>query len=465
VSTDVLPIADRVTNAVASYAKYLGRTFWPVELTVLYPHPSLSFGASFRWSSGQIALGSALLALISVIALISSRRQPWVIVGWLWFVGMLVPVIGLVQVGEQAMADRYTYLPLTGVFIAIVWTAREWLGSERWGRKALTILGIAAITAASILTREQLAYWKNDIALFSHALEINPRNPAAQFGLAQGLVKVGDEAEAIALLQAAIQELPHSTEIHQTLGIAFLKLGRWVEAAHEFRTVLSISPGHANALDGLTTVSIRHGGELLKSGRTNDAAGFLSASLTVQSDFVQRCLSSSRTLARSGSFEGAIDRARLATWLAPGNADAHELLGILLAQNGQVDESITEFRSAIRLNPDQLFALNNLAWILSTSADPGLRNGPEAITLARRACDLTGFKQPVFLGTLSTALAEAGHFSEAIKTAETARDLAMALGNQKLVQMGERLIELYQTNTPFRELRAPSNKSTSVQRP
>ena len=191
-----LPLGARGGNALISYCRYLGKLFWPTDLAVFYPHPG-------QWPMAKVLLAGGLLLGISGLLLVQRRRFPFLLMGWLWFLGTLVPVIGLVQSGDQAMADRFTYVPSLGVLILAVWGAYELTRRWRCHVIALSVAGSAAIVLCLVLTRQQLGYWQDSEALFRHALEVTENNYIAHCGLGDALVKKGQIDEAISQYQEA----------------------------------------------------------------------------------------------------------------------------------------------------------------------------------------------------------------------------------------------------------------------
>jgi tetratricopeptide (TPR) repeat protein len=373
-SLDTVPLGLRIENALVSYAMYLKKMLWPADLAVFYPRPG-----SIKL---QTALAAALLLiLITVLALALARRRPYLAVGWFWYVGTLVPVIGLVQVGSQAMADRYTYIPLIGIFLAVTWglsdLARDW----RHRRMILASASIAVLAICGTLTAAQLRLWQDSETLFRHALSVTTNNVTAELNL----------------------------------GSALYEKGKADEAADHFARALSIKPGYAEAQSNL---------------------GF--------------------TLAAKGSFAKAIEYYRAALRTRPRLAQTHWLLGSALSAEGERTEAVWEYETAIELNPDHAPALNDLAWLRASAADPILRNGAEAVTLAERACRLTKFSQAQLVGTLAAAYAEAGRFDDAVKTATKAKELATATGQEVLAEKNRQLLELYRTGKPYHEELPPT---------
>ena len=190
----------RLANAIASYFKYLGLTLWPVNLAVFYPHPALSHpapggaaGLTFwgLWPLWQTLAAALLLAAISGVVLLRCRRSPWALTGWFWFLGTLVPVIGLVQVGSPAMADRYTYLPLIGFFLCLAWGATDWLAHRRLGRPGLALAGVLLLAGCALLTHRQARFWRNNYTLFDHALAVTADNAVAHCQLGGSFLRPG----------------------------------------------------------------------------------------------------------------------------------------------------------------------------------------------------------------------------------------------------------------------------------
>jgi tetratricopeptide (TPR) repeat protein len=269
-----LPPAQRAANALLAYAAYLGDTLWPRGLAVFYPLPP----AQPAW---RVALAAALFAVITAVALARLRRSPWLAVGWLWFAGMLVPVIGLLQVGSQARADRYTYLPAIGLFIALVWEVAERWPAGRLRRPALAAAALLAIAPLAVAARAQVATWRDSLTLFRHALAVTERNLMAEMRVGTELARRGDHAGAERHLRAAVriapgaprpqaalgrwlhqrgrprEALPHlrqasrlrprDARLQLRLGIVLAELGRTEEARARFRRALELNPGLAGA--------------------------------------------------------------------------------------------------------------------------------------------------------------------------------------------------------------------------
>jgi len=411
-STDLCPFDQRVPNAPVAYVAYLAKTVWPAGLAVFYPY-------DFHLPAWQAAFSAVGLVVVMLLALALLRRRPYVAVGWFWYLGTLVPVIGLVQAGNQAMADRYTYVPLVGIFVAAVWFVADWTAWWRHRMKALVPAAAAALIGFAAVTFNQVGYWSDSETLFRHALAVTVDNEVAHGNLGNALAEKGETDEAIREFREVLRVNPNSEMAHNNLGNALAKRGQMDEAIREFRTALNLKPEFAYAHNNLGLA-----------------------------------------LAVRGQQDEAIREFRTALNLQPGYAAAHKNLGLALAARGQTGEAIRHYQEALRLQPDDVEVLNNLAWILATAAEARLRVGAEAVRLAERACELNDRKNPTLLDTLAAAYAAAGRFDEAVRTAEEARRLALAAGAKMLADAIGARLELYRSGRSYGE---PTTKHQEAQ--
>ena len=626
-----LPLGARLVNAVASYLKYLGKMIWPTDLAIFYPHPEIRHPASDQWPVWQILAAALLLALISAFSLLRLKRQPWLVTGWFWYLGTLVPVIGIVQVGNQAMADRYSYIPLIGVFICLVWGIAEVLANRRLGQAVLGAMGVAVTITCVAITRQQMSHWRDGIAVHEHALAVTTNNHVAHFNLGADLARQGKYEAAIAHYQAALQAYPSYPDAHFSMAVALTARGRLEEAAEQYRGVLRLTPGNALARNNLgvvlsklgkpdeallqyvaavrfkpdyaaahyniggvfygrsrfadaaaafaeavrlkpdyhqartglgmalagqgklgeaetqlrdvvrqipmdTEAQLNLGNLLMKSGQTEEAKtcfsnarqlaleklgevqtqlrmivrlrpadaqahinlgnlltelgeteeakACFSNALRLEPDAVENNLREGKLLVAQGNVAAAIARFTTAVRLKEDTAEAHEHLGLLRIQQGRFDEAVADFKQllqlrpdaqanhhlglalamqgksedaliyytqAVRLKPDWPEALNDLAWILATHPQAKIRNGPEAVRLAKRASELSGGKVARFWATLDAAYAEAGRFADAVNAAEKARELALAADEKDIAQAAEERLILYRKRQPYRQ--------------
>jgi tetratricopeptide (TPR) repeat protein len=255
VSLQVLPFSPRIANPLVSCVLYLWKMLWPVDLALPYPY-------THTWTFWPVAGASVLLLLISLVAVLRVRQQPYLLVGWLWFLVTLAPVIGLVQVGFQSMADRYSYLPLIGIFIMVAWAIPgDW---TRWPRPGLVFRAVVAGALGFLLAGAelQLQYWRNSVALFSHTTAVTRNNILAEYNLAESLARQGDEAQAVIHYQRALAIEPNpveaqfncQTQAHYNLGLIFRAHHQWAEAAAQFRACLRDDPSLTRARNNLDAV-------------------------------------------------------------------------------------------------------------------------------------------------------------------------------------------------------------------
>jgi tetratricopeptide (TPR) repeat protein len=399
-----IPMTGRIANAFVSYARYLDKTLWPASLANPYPHPG-------HWGFPLVIYSVALVAGLSAIAVLFVRRIPFFFTGWFWFVGTLIPVIGLVQVGVQSMADRYTYVPLIGVFIILAWG----LGAmcSNWhlpGKIPAVVVGIILV-ACALQTRNQTGYWQNGETLFRHTLAVTESNYMAHYNLGNTLLQSGQIDNAIAQYQKALEIRLGFADAHFKLGVALAQKGQVDEAMVHYQKTLEIQPDHADVLYNLGVI-------LAEKGLTDEAIAHFRKALEIRPDFP--------------------------------NADNN--LGVALAKKGLVDEAIAHWRMTIKVDPQYVNAWNNLAWVLATNPTASVRNGAEAVGLALRANQLSGGGNPAILRTLAAAYAESGRFTEAAETGRRALQLAATQTNTVLINALRVQIKLYEAGLPFRDI-------------
>ena len=350
VSLAIAPPGERAGNALISYCRYLGKLFWPTDLAVLYPLPG-------HWPMGQVLLAGGLTFGLSAVFFAMRRRYPFLLVGWLWFCGTLVPVIGLVQVGVQAMADRYTYLPCLGVLILVIWGAYEPARRWQYGVMALSVAGSAAVVLCAGLARQQLSKWKDSETLFRQALRVTSNNYVAHKGLGDALRSKGQVAEAIRQFDQAIRLKPDYVEAHNNLGNAFLRTGQTDEAIIQLRETIRLKPDYALAHCNL-------GLAFMRKGRLEEGISQFQEAIRLDPDYADTHNNLGGALLRKGQIDQAIPQLQAAIRLKPEQANAHNNLGIALFRKGQIDQAISQYQEVIRLKPDHADAHNNLGLAL-----------------------------------------------------------------------------------------------------
>jgi tetratricopeptide (TPR) repeat protein len=349
-----LPLGARVGNAMISYCRYLGKIFWPTDLAVFYPHPGY-------WLLEKVLLACVFLCGISALLLVKRGRYPFLLMGWLWFVGTLVPVIGLVQVGGQAMADRYTYIPSLGVLILTIWGAYELTRGWRYHTIALSVASSVAIVLCLGLTRQQLRYWQDSEALFRHTLEVTQNNCTAHFNLGNALFNKGQTSEAITQIQEAIRLNPESAQAHYNLGIALVKKGQTDEAINQYHEAIHLKPDYAEAHYNL-------GVTYLKIGQTDKAISQFQEVIRLKPNDADAHYNFGNAIFSKGQTDEAINQYHEAIHLKPDYAEAHYNLGVTYLKIGQTDKAISQFQEAIRLKPDYVDAHYNLGVVFFNQA-------------------------------------------------------------------------------------------------
>jgi Flp pilus assembly protein TadD len=363
-----LPLGARSGNALISYCRYVGKLFWPTDLAVFYSHPGY-------WPLEQVLLAGGLILGISVLLIVKRGRYPFLLMGWLWFCGTLVPVIGLVQVGGQAMADRYTYIPSLGVLILAIWGAYELTRRWRCHVIALSVVGWAAIVLCLGLTRQQLGHWQDSETLFRHALAVTENNYLAHNNLGNALLKNDQIGEAISQFQEAIRLKPDNANAYYNLGVALNKKGQTDEAIRQYQEAIRLKPDYVEAHNNLGTA-------LLKNDQINEAISQFQEAIRLKPDYAAHN-NLGTALGRKGQTDEAISQFREAIRLKPDYAALHNNLGTALGGKGQTDEAISQFQEAIRLKPDYAEAHYNLGTALGMKGktDEAISQFQEAIRL------------------------------------------------------------------------------------
>lgn len=377
-----IPLDVRAGNAAVSWLWYLEKAFWPTDLAVFYPHPLALPPAD--------AIGRAAFTLVGVTlaVLLVARRRPWWPVGWLWFLGTLVPMIGFVQVGMQSHADRYAYVPLIGLQIAVAFEAWAWLGRSRAGRAAFAVATAAVVLALGVAARAQIELWRDTEALFAHALAVTDENYLAHEKVGRARLAAGDTEGAMRHFGEALRINPQWPETRAGLGEVLWRRGMRDEAIWNYREAVRLDPRDPVLRQHLTHV-------LLERGWTDDAIREARAGLAA---------------GPSPRLEGLL-------------AAAQARRGEELQAERRDAAAIAAYREALRLQPDAIAVRNNLAWLLAASSDAALRDPAEALQLARAAAEATQRGDAGVLDTLAVALAANGRFDEAV----AALDAALAM--------------------------------------
>ncbi len=386
-----MSLGARVANAFVAVMIYMGQTFWPTNLAVFYPHPERNIPL---W---QVVSGVGFFTLTSAAALALRKAAPYFMVGWFWYAGMLLPVIGIVQVGIQGHADRYMYLPQIGLTIIVTWGVAAVSKNWQYRREFLSILCLAIIALLVYSDRLQATYWQDSLSLWEHAAAVTPDNETVREHLSDAYLEKG-------LVDDAITQAKQACNIDEAI----------TNYEAEIRIYPSFVEGHNNL---------------------------------------------ARALFGKGDISTAMAHLKTALRLNPNFAEARNNFGIALSQSGDVPGAIAQWNKTLELQADNIDAHCNLAWVYTTSPDSTIRDGSKAVELAERALQLSDQKNARIWRLAAAAYAEAGKFADAIKAAQNGLALAQAAGDTTLAQTLEMNIKLFEENGPIRDVGATAAPS------
>jgi len=330
-----ISLAQRMENTFVAYARYLAKTFWPIPLANPYPYPE-------HWDGLLVIYAVALIVGLCAVAGLQARRFPFAVTGWFWFVGTLVPVIGLVQVGNQSLADRYTYLPLIGIFIIAAWGLAGMCASWRLPQPAAGILAVVLLTACGLRTRDQIGYWQNSGTLFRHTLTVTENNFVACNNFGTWLSKNGQVTEAMNWFRQSLQIQPDNPDALYNLGNAFARLGNWDDAITNYQRALQMNPNQADILDNL-------GFARAAKKQFAEATACFEAALKLNPDYADAHNNLATVLFIQKNFDEAVRHFREALRLTPGNPQIYSNLGDALVKQGQTNEAVRCYQEALRL--------------------------------------------------------------------------------------------------------------------
>lgn len=460
---DEFTMEDRIQNALMGYVRYLGKVVWPEGLAVFYPYQT-------QWPFNQLAGAVIILVSLTLLALLTWRRMPYVSAGWFWYVGTLLPVIGLVQVGSQSIADRYTYVPVIGISFLVIWSIRELVMNRTQVRRAAGVGGFVILAVLAGATWVQASHWQNSVSLFKHtaevttnswvvhfnfgiaytakgeyeeaishyrkAIEIHQRDPEAEHGLGVVLVKVGKIDEAIPHYLKAIEIKPDHHEAYNNLGAAYAMQGKMEEARKQYTEALRIKADYAEAHNNLGSLlaeqgeldeAIRHFLEALKvkpdyqdarnnleraqaghTGRAQEISVRLERLKTNPADIATR-LELAGLLRDQGRTAAALEQYRDAVRLHPDNIEARKALASLLSGQGRLQEAITELDEVLRVAPRDVDVRNELGMLLGRAGrmDDAVKHLAEAVRINPASADARN--------NLGIAMAMQGNTAKAVE--------------------------------------------------
>jgi Flp pilus assembly protein TadD len=462
----------RIATVLLAYAGYLGKMFWPFDLAIPYP---LDHAPDVR----LVLLAFVVLAAISALAVwtLQSGRL-YFSVGWCWYLGTMVPVIGIVHVGIQGMADRFAYIPLIGVFVMFVWGAADIIQCWRVRPTIVAVIAGTMLFGFFLRTRDQVQYWQNSETLFRHTLAVMPQNWAAHTNLVAWYSQQNRSEEAIVEAEEVLRIAPDDADAQAYLALVAIQQNRWDDAARRVEIALKTSPSNAAAHN-------HYGVVLYHQGKTKDALDHFRQSVQLNPDEPRARANLARAEAASGNWQEAAEQwqevlrkdprsaeaagglgdalqhqglqaeaekyHRQAVEIDTKNIESHHKLAMALLASGKTADAIKQWREALRLQPDNIGILNNVAWIEATASDPSVRNGKESLEYAEKAARLTDNQSFNVLDSLAAAYAECGRFSEAAAAAMTAAELADAAKQTEQAAQIRQRATLYQAGKPYRE--------------
>jgi Flp pilus assembly protein TadD len=365
--TSVVPLSLRTANAVVSYVRYLGKLVWPSGLTPHYPHPYMPEIGGEPWAIWQLAAAALLLLVVSGLVIRSAR--PYALMGWLWYVGSLLPTAGLVQFAPLAIADRFAYWPLVGIFVVIAWGGGECVERLRAHRagaaRALVAAAGAFLAAYTFVSWQQVQHWRDSLTLFTHAVSVTPRNPVMRSSLGNALIARGDIEAAIEQHRIALEIFPNFIEEHYNLANALVSRGDLESAIPHYRRSLELKP---HLIEARTNLGLA----LLQLGAIDEAVGHLRTALSQkEGPHLHRALGSA--LMRGREYDEAIAHFRRAVEMDSTSHDAHADLGRALELAGDPKGAVLHYREALDLDPDSQRARQGLVRALGR---PSERNAP-----------------------------------------------------------------------------------------
>jgi protein O-mannosyl-transferase len=432
------PLPWRVGNSLIAYVTYLGHTFWPVHLSAIYPRLPVPLPP---W---QAPLAAAILVAVTAAVFALRRRCPYLLVGWLWYLGMLTPVIGLLQVGMVSVADRFAYLPHVGLAIALAFGAADLVRSWRCPRWVCIAAGSAVLATLMACAWHETSFWRDSKTLWSRALEHTKNNCMAHYCLGLALSDAREYPAAIREYRDAMAICSDMPEIHSHLGVALLHVGQPQEALDQFQTALRINPDYVEGHN-------QFGAALAELGRPDEAQRQYEIALRLDPRYAQAHQNLANRFVQQGNTAQALKEYETALAIDPDYPDAHCNLGKLLTTLGRPQDALKHYNAAMHSAPNHAATLANCAWLLATCPDDLLRDGETAVEYAEHAKELSDGKQPDVLVTLAAAYAEVGRFAEALAIADRALRLATDQRKSDVAAALRFHIMSYEAHRPWRQ--------------
>jgi len=433
----------RLENALVATATYLFQIFWPANLAVFYPMPE-------KIDPVAIFISVTALILISALVWLARKHRPCLFTGWLWFLGTLVPVIGFIKVGDAAHADRYTYFPAVGIFIAVVFGTWSLLKQPQ-AQKLFIAASLAALVVCAALTEHQLRFWRDSESLFRRSLAVTGENPLVGLNLGAALEAKGESGKSLglwangeAMFRNAVAVTKNNPTAHLNLGAALQSKGKTDEALAEYREALRLDPQMFEAANDV-------GKLLFDQGRPAEALDYCLTAVRLKPDRATLHNNLGLTLEELGRFDEARAQFEEAARLDETYAIPRFQTGRTLLKQGRDAEALPELFAALEIEPDNVSFLLLAARVLASDENPQGRNGEKALALASRANQLAGSPQPVMLDTVAMALAQLNRFEEANKIQRQAIELVEKSGDHEDLDLMQQRLKLYENQQPWRE--------------
>ena len=437
-SFEAIGVQSRIMNSAISYVVYLRQFFLPTKLTVFYPH---RFNDIPLW---EAAIAAVLLIGITIICFAARRSCPYFIVGWLWYLGMLVPVIGLLQAGIQAHADRFTYLPQIGIALAVVWGLADLTVAWKWSVK-WKLAATGAVVIAMIWTSwRQAGTWTDGLSLFTRNVALTERNAVGQNNLAVALDLAGRPDAALEHARKASEIDVHYVGALANYGDLLRRVGKFDEAVSVLSRAAVLDPENLDIL-------VNQGESLLQLGRTAEAAVIFEGVLLRNDSHGGARINLGLTRYRQERFSDAIAEYRRALEIVPDSAACYSNLGLALLQSNNRPEALIAFRRSLEIRPDHLDTLLSAASMVAATRAFDLATSTEAVGWANRAVELTGRVEPIPLDILASTLAGARRYSEAVVVAEVGLKAAKEKGQSVVVATIEAHLHRFRNGAPITE--------------
>ncbi|REK27722.1 MAG: hypothetical protein DWQ42_07095 [Planctomycetota bacterium] len=414
-SVDVLTVPVRLANATTVYGVMLWKTFWPTELAIFYPHPALVNDDVWAKLGPQAGVATLVLLAITLLVLWQANKRPYLLVGWLWYLVMMLPMSGLTQAGFHAMADRFTYIPSLGLVAMIVGLAMDLLRQVPRLRGVAMAGAVFLLICLSVLTYRQVARWQDSRTAFLHALSVTDRNYLIHYNLGVDYLESREKpgprefAAAQRHFEAACEIYPQLARHHYNLGKVYWEQGNLRGAKRKLLETLAVEPTHAKA-------NLDLGILLADQEQLAEATPYLLAALNAYGD----------------------------------DADLMARVGDVLYKQNRLSEAIEMYRRVLTQDPASTRAMKRLAWIYATAAEASFRNGKAAVRLASRAIEIEARRRVSSLNVLAAAQAEAGQFERAVETAAEALATLRRQDSPRANAMRARLA-LYRQRRPFHQ--------------